>query len=93
MKVPYTLWVGRKPEFKLLLRFSQEGHAFTYRAEAVANNTFLPRAILGNFLTMQSPRKLYRIFIPSMGKVRKCWEVDFKVSKEPLPSIQELMDL
>eukprot|EP00178_Gracilaria_changii_P007659 TRINITY_DN2408_c0_g1_i1.p1 TRINITY_DN2408_c0_g1~~TRINITY_DN2408_c0_g1_i1.p1 ORF type:complete len:739 (-),score=46.72 TRINITY_DN2408_c0_g1_i1:861-3077(-) len=91
--IPFTLWFGQKPDFSNLLKFGQKGHAFIYRSETVPNKKLLPRAIPGHFIGMHSPRTLYRIYIPSMRKVIKCRERDFKVSREQLLSIAELIDL
>lgn len=91
--IPYTLWFNRKPSLTGLLPFGQPGYAFQYRSATAQGKKFLPRSIFGQFVGMESPNSLLRIYLPKKDTIIPCRRTDFKALKnDQLPSFGHLLD-
>lgn len=92
MQIPFTKWYNEKPDVSNLLAFGTKGNAYQYRSDTARNKKFLPRALYGNFVGMESKHALYRIYITSLDTVRICRKDDFHQLQADtnLPTFQEL---
>ena len=87
-------WNPNTPvEFDSLLTFGQPGFGFIYRSNTVARMKMLPRSEYGNFVGMESDRRIMRMYVPGNKQIRTIRRADFKpLRNEKLPGVAALLE-